>query len=296
MVARLPTESGQSQGIHGRELRDGWRLLVEPTFGGVAVRRIRPSHIERWIADMAAQGISAAKVGGAHGVLKRVLDRAVRDRAIAMNPAVLRRGSLPRKTHREHPVLTPAQVEKIATAMRRDDDKTVVRLLAYGGLRIGEALALRRSSLDAVGKTLTIRESAGEVHGRLVVGPTKTYAVRTITLPTSLSAELALRLENRPSAPDTVIFANKHGNHRRYRIWMRDSWAKAIKKAKIEATPHDLRSTCASLLIDAGASVKDVQQHLGHSSVITTMTIYAKIRPGRSADLAAKLDALIAEP
>jgi len=49
-------------------------------------------------------------------------------------------------------------------------------------------------------------------------------------------------------------------------------------------------------LIDAGASVKDVQQHLGHSSVITTITIYAKIRPGRSADLAAKLDALIAEP
>ena len=51
------------------------------------------------------------------------------------------------------------------------------------------------------------------------------------------------------------------------------------------------------LVIDAGASVEDVQQHLGHSSVITTMTIYAKIRPGRSADLAAKLDqALIAEP
>ena len=75
------------------------------------------------------------------------------------------------------------------------------------------------------------------MHGRLVVGPTKNYAVRTITLPTSLSAELALRLENRPCAPDTVIFANKHGSHRRYRIWMRDSWAKAIKKTKMEATP-----------------------------------------------------------
>jgi integrase len=71
--------------------------------------------------------------------------------------------------------------------MKRDDDKTIVRLLAYGGLRIGEALALRRSNLDPVGHTLTIRESAGEVHGRLDVGPTKTYAVRTITLPTSLS-------------------------------------------------------------------------------------------------------------
>lgn len=272
-----------------------WRLRVEPAFGDVSVGRIRPSHIEKWIAEMSAKEISAAKVGGAHGVLKRVLDRAVRDRAIAMNPAVLRRGALPRKTHHEHPVLTPAQVERIATAMKRDDDKTIVRLLAYGGLRIGEALALRRDSLDPVGKTLTIRESTGEVHGTLVVGPTKTYAVRTITLPTSLSAELVLRLENRPVAPDTVIFANKRGSHRRYRIWMRDSWAKAITKAKIEATPSDLRSTCVSLLIDAGASVKDVQQYLGHSSVVTTMTIYAKIGPGRTVDLAAKLDALIAE-
>jgi integrase len=216
-------------------------------------------------------------------------------RVIATNPAVLRRGALPRKTHREHPVLTPAQVEKIAAAMKRDDDRTIVRLLAYGGLRIGEALALRRGNLDPVGRTLTIRESAGEVHGRLVVGPTKTYAVRTITLPASLSAELALRLADRPADPDTVIFANKHGTHRRYRIWMRDSWARAIRESDVAATPHDLRSTCASLLIDAGASVKDVQHHLGHSSVVTTMTIYAKVRPGRSEDLASKLDALLAE-
>ncbi len=54
-------------------------------------------------------------------------------------------------------------------------------------------------------------------------------------------------------------------------------------------------ATCVSLLIDAGASVKDVQQYLGHSSVVTTMTIYAEIGPGRTVDLAAKLDALIAD-
>jgi integrase len=48
-------------------------------------------------------------------------------------------------------------------------------------------------------------------------------------------------------------------------------------------------------LIDAGASPKDVQQHLGHSSISITLDLYARIRPGRSADLAARLDALIAE-
>lgn len=191
----------RSQALHSGQLRDRVAAARGPHF-----RRCQRSpdsprpHREVDRRDVGS-GISAAKIGGAHGVLKRVLDRAVRDRAIAMNPAVLRRGALPRKSHREHPVLTPAQVEKIATAMKRDDDKTIVRLLAYGGLRIGEALALRRSSLDAVGKTLTIRESAGEVHGRLVVGPTKTYAIRTITLPTSLSAELARGWKPDPARP-----------------------------------------------------------------------------------------------
>jgi integrase len=79
--------------------------------------------------------------------------------------------------------------------MRREDDKVLTRLLAYGGLRIGEALALRRRNLDPVRHTLTIRESATEVSGQLVVGTTKTSAVRTITLPKSLSAALAALTE-----------------------------------------------------------------------------------------------------
>lgn len=58
---------------------------------------------------------------------------------------------------------------------------------------------------------------------------------------------------------------------------------------------HDLRSVCASLLIDAGASPKDVQAHLGHASIQTTLEIYARVRPERSSDLAQRLDALIDE-
>ena len=68
-----------------------------------------------------------------------------------------------------------------------------------------------------------------------------------------------------------------------------------MKRSGVVALPHDLRATCASLLIDAGASVKDVQAHLGHQDELTTLRIYARVRPHRSADIAAKLDALVAE-
>lgn len=162
-----------------------WRLRVEPGLGSVPVGRLRASHIEDWIADMVAAGVSSSKIIESYGVLKRVLDRAVRDRAISTNPCSLRAGPLPRRPRKDRPVLSPAEVEELATAMRRDDDRVLVRLLAYGGLRIGEALALRRRDVDVAGGRLTVRESVSEIGGRLEVGAIKTYAVRTITLPVS---------------------------------------------------------------------------------------------------------------
>ncbi len=282
-----------------------WRLRVEPALGAVPVGRLRATDIEDWIADMASAGVSSSKVIESYGVLKRVLDRAVRDRALSTNPCSLRSGRLPRRPQKDRPVLSPQEVEELATSMRREDDRVLVRLLAYGGLRIGEALAVRRRDVDVVGGRLTVRESVSEVGGRLEVGATKTYAVRTITLPDSLAEELRRRLLDCPAEPTALVFGNRSGGHRRYRVLRRDSWDPAVRAVNVQrrqsahsalvVTPHDLRGTCASLLIDAGASVKDVQAHLGHKDITTTLNLYARVRPGRSADLASRMDRLIAE-
>lgn len=282
-----------------------WRLRVEPGLGSVPVGRLRASHIEDWIVDMVAAGVSASKIIESYGVLKRVLDRAVRDRAISTNPCSLRAGRLPRRPPKERPVLSPAEVEDLATAMRREDDRVIIHLLGYGGLRIGEALALRRRDVDVAGARLTVRESVGEIGGRLEVGPTKTYAVRTITLPDSLAEELRVRLLSCAIQPTALLFGNRSGRHRRYRVFRRDSWDPAVRavdamrsqsgRDPLLVTPHDLRATCASLLVDAGASVKDVQAHLGHKDITTTLNLYARVRPGRSVDLASRMDQLIAE-
>jgi integrase len=189
--------------------------------------------------------------------------------------------------------------------MRRESDVLLVRLLAYGGLRIGEALALRRQDVDARRRVLTIRESVGEIGGHLEVGATKTYAVRTIALPSAVADELRSELDRMPADPASIVFASRTGGHRRYRAMRRDSWDPAVRamntcrlesgREPIAVTPHDLRSTCASLLVDAGASVKDVQAHLGHKDISTTLNLYARVRPGRSEDLAGRMDGLITE-
>jgi len=113
--------------------------------------------------------------------------------------------------------------------------------------------------------------------------------MRTITLPRALVADLA------QLAGDGLVFPNRAGEYLRYGNWRRDSWNPAVKRSGVKARPHDLRATCASLLIDAGASVKDVQRHLGHQDELTTLRLYARVRPERSEDLANRLDVLIAE-
>lgn len=269
-----------------------WRLRIEPRFGATPVRRIKPAHVDDWIAEMSEQGVSASKVIEATGVLKRVLDRVVRDKVIPTNPCEQRASTLPKRPKTDRPVLAPSEVERLVAAMTHEADRVLVRLLAYGGLRVGEALALQWRYVDLERKTLTVRESVDDTMGKLTVGPTKTYARRTITLPDALIAQLhALRADvDEPR----LVFPNRIGDYRRYRNWRR-VWDRACDRSGVTATPHDLRATCASLLIDAGASPKDVQQHLGHEDITTTMNIYARVRPGRNSDIAARLDALIAE-
>ena len=234
-----------------------WRLRIEPRFGRSPVRKIRPGHIDDWIADMIEQGTSASKVIESVGVLKRVLDLAVRDRAIVANPCALRSSPLPRRPKTDRPVLAPVEVERLAAATRQEVERVLVRLLAYCGLRIGEALALERGDVDLERRTLTVRRSVEDTSGTIVVGPTKTYATRTITLPDALVPQLA------GLADQGLLFPNRNGGYRRYRNWRRDVWDKACAASGVVALPHDLRATCASLLIDAGASPKDVQATSG---------------------------------
>jgi hypothetical protein len=76
---------------------------------------------------------------------------------------------------------------------------------------------------------LTVRQSVEDSTGRLTIGPTKTYATRTINLPTALVADLT-RLE-----ADGLVFANRAGGYLRYGNWRRDCWNPAVKRSGVPA-------------------------------------------------------------
>lgn len=115
----------------------------------------------------------------------------------------------------------------------------LVQILAYGGLRWGEAVVLRRGRCDLLRSKLMIRESLSEVRGHLYFGPTKTHEDRVIVLPKFLRGAMAVHLAQYvPPEPDALVFTSPQGEPLRISNWRRRVWRPACEAAGM---PEGLR-------------------------------------------------------
>jgi integrase len=173
---------------------------------------------------------------------------------------------------------------------------TLIYVLAYGGLRWGEAAALRRKRLNILRHRLEVVESLSDVDGHLQFGSTKTHQVRRIAIPQSLSRRLLEHLEAFVDRDrNALVFTSPEGEPLRLPNFRRRVWWPALDKVGMPRSVriHDLRHTCASLLIAEGTHPKAVQQHLGHSSISVTLDRYGHLFPDEQDRLAQTLDRLM---
>ncbi|MHA7132998.1 site-specific integrase [Oerskovia turbata] len=255
-----------------RALESAWRLHVLPRWGTAPVAEIRRTAVQAWVSDLSTTH-SATTVARAHGALASLLDDAVDDRRILTNPA--RGVNLPRKVRREHTYLDHQQVADLAAAAGHHE--TLVLVLAYCGLRWGEAAGLRVRDLDMLRQRLRINQNAVEVGSQIVIGTPKTHERRSVPFPAFLSLRLAAACEGK--GRDDVVFHGDRGPHLK-RSKSGSGWfARAAREAGIDdhLTPHDLRHSAASLAVSAGANVKAVQRMLGHASASMTLDVYADL-------------------
>jgi integrase len=272
-----------------RVVETAWRLHVEPRWGALTIGQVRHSDVQTWVSELATRK-SATTVTRAYGVLGSILDVAVRDRRLSNN--VARRVNLPRKVPKARVYLRHAQVENLAEQSKAFG--TLVRFLAYTGLRWGEAVGLRVGDGDTLRRRVTVAVNAVNVGGRIIVGTPKTHTTRSVPYPAFLTESLAMECEGK--ARDQLLFGDGI-NHLRSPD-TRDGWyvnAKA-RAATIDAnfplnlTLHDLRHTAASLAISSGANVKAVQRMLGHASAAMTLDTYADLFDDDLDAVAAALD------
>lgn len=125
-----------------RSLLDAWVL---PRWSPIHVRRIEHGAVAAWVAEVGAE-TSASTTRKVAGVLRSILELAVRDRRIPANPAT--GVSLPRLPMAEQRFLNAGELEGLADAMPTPRDHVITLLLGWTGLRFGEAAALRVESID----------------------------------------------------------------------------------------------------------------------------------------------------
>lgn len=269
----------------------GYRSLLDsrilPTLGSVELRRITPDLLRSWIADMAQEGLSASRMAQAKRVVSAVLSQAVTDGLIARNSAVMVK--VQRTVEREPRYLAAEQVTDLAEACERrmSGAGVLVKVLAYAGLRWGEAVALRGDRIDVLRRRVHVLESATLVNGELVWGTPKSHRARTVVIPRFLADDLAPLISG-----DRLVFTSPRGRPLRSPNFLRRVWRPAVAERGLgDLVPHDLRHTAASLAVSAGASVKAVQQMLGHSSAQITLDRYSHLYDDDLEALADTMDA-----
>jgi integrase len=205
--------------------------------------------------------------------------------------------------------------------------RVLIYVAAYTGLRAGELGALRRSDVDLLRGRLAVNEALRDLSSTrlpeaergLTFGPTKTHARRTITLPAFLRDLLTEHLMARPPEADALVFTMPNGGPVRQTNFDKRYFKPTVRgRPEVKAQParngrravsarpavpgclpaakagirfHDLRHTCAALLIGAGAHPKTIQERLGHKSITMTLDRYGHLLPGLGDALAAALDA-----
>ena len=249
--------------------------LVLSRWGTTPVAEVRFEHIQTWIADMRASGVrsptkglSASRVRQAHQLLSAVLDYAVRARHITSNPA--KGVELPREPKRERLYLTHGEVAVLAAKM--GDWKALTYLLAYTGLRWGEATALRARDIDLDRRRLHVARAVTRLGGEYVFGTPKNHATRWVPIPRFLAGLLRDELEGLDD--DEIVFATPKGDP-----LLGDTYRAIFGKHRPypDLRPHDLRHTAASLAIQSGANIKAVQRMLGHETATLTLDLYGHL-------------------
>jgi integrase len=151
-----------------------------------------------------------------------------------------------------------------------------VLVLAFTGLRWGEAIALRVSDVEFLRRRLNVHSNAVQLgYNTYQVGPTKGRVARSVPVPSFVLDELSAQVKGR--GPDALVFGD--GEHYLTRPKSECGWfVGAVKRAKVQrVTPHDLRHSCASLAISGGANVLALSKMLGHTSAKITLDVYADL-------------------
>lgn len=277
------------------------RLHIVPTLGKHQLSKLQPQHVEALMAAKTAAGLSPRTVQYIRAVLRIALNRALKWGLVARNVAALT--DPPRGKRPEVQPLSPAQARVFLDAARGDRLEALYSVALALGLRQGEALGLHWADVDLDAGTIAVRCQLQRIDGKPQIVPLKTgKSRRTIDMPASTVAGLRAhrtrqlserllageRWQDRGLVFTTVIGTPLDPGNVRKRFQLLLNGA-GLPHQRF----HDLRHTCASLLLAQNVHPRIVMEILGHSQIAMTMDTYSHVMPTMRREAAGLLDTLL---
>ncbi|MEV7035149.1 site-specific integrase [Streptomyces sp. NPDC093272] len=300
----VDTHTGEINSREAAERR--LRLHAYPHIGSRPLGSFKPEHIRAWIAALEDTVPAESHRRIIVGTVSAALSAAVEDGLLSKNPCRARTVKLPKPGKPRVAPWTATQVFAVRSGLPHRY-RAAVDAGAGCGLRQGEIFGLAVDELDYVGGWLAVGHQLKRIRGKYVFALPKGGKSRDVPLPTAVAT--ALRDHSKEFAPIDVtlpwrtpdgplvtkrlLFSGVEGRHVRVSNFNAHHWKPALAAAGVipareagkpyASAPddgmHALRHFYASVLLDAGESIRALSSYLGHADPGFTLRTYTHLMP-----------------
>ena len=278
------------------------RIHIKPSLGRVKLKALTPVHIRGLYREKLDAGLASRTVQYIHTTLHKALKDAVADGLIPRN--VTEAVKAPRAKKKEVNALSPDQTRAFLETVRGDRFEALYVLAVTAGLREGELLGLRWDDIDLDAGTLSVRRTLSEARSGRFFEPPKNGKGRNIRLARqaieALKAHRKRQNEERLSLgalwqDSGLVFPAQTGTPMNAKNLTARSFKPLLESAGLSRTVrlHDLRHTCATLLLGKGVHPKIVQELLGHATIAITLVTYSHVLPNMQGEAASAMESVL---
>lgn len=242
-------------------------------------------------------GLSPKSIRAHKNIISQALDMAVKNELIPSNPCAF--VVLPPLVRYESTFYNDRQLKALFEALRDDPMLPIVKITSLYGLRRSELLGLQWDSIDFESRTMTIRHTVAKVTEVVAKDKTKNASSRR-TFPLIPEALEIFKAAKCQEEQNRIAFGREYQENSYVFKWpdghpyspdyISHRFNDLLKKHGLPHIRfHELRHSCASILISMGWTLKDVQEWLGHSDIQMTANIYSHLDTSRKTNIAASL-------
>lgn len=264
------------------------RYIKSLDIGDMCLGEIKTYHVKKFVTDMAQEGKSYSTIKLIMTVINNAVKEAVEDELIVRNPFTIKLNFIEHKKKTTN-VLSKEETKKFLEFIKHDEcSHKIYDLAAFllsTGMRIGETLGLTWNDVDLELRTINIKHQLLLRNNELRMSKLKTAAgYRTIYI-TDSAMEVLCRLANNRSSIISVVDGHKNfifthngivvsSEYYREALYVACRRYERITGEHIKVTPHVLRHTFCTRMVEEGMDLKSLQYIMGHSDINITLNIY----------------------